>query len=157
MSFISLIFVLLVAFLYFLLFFFLFLSFCFFLFFSPFWFSSFPVSSRRLARTFSNSGLCVPRTAIVRQLAGSYRGTTDNDRNSTTMAARGTTSDLFFFLGDLGTRAYLRVYAYVYYVYSYVYIYIYLYIYICICILMYRYIQSTLHRYRARGLVERGC
>ena len=46
---------------------------------------------------------------------------------STTMAARGTTSDLF--LGDFGTRTYLRVYAYVYYVYSYVYIFIYIYMY----------------------------
>ena len=49
----------------------------------------------------------------------------------------------------------LRVYAYV--CILCIFICIYVYIYICICILMYRYIQSTLHRYRTRLVTrERG-
>lgn len=61
----------------------------------------------------------------------------------TTIDARGSLPRLFSWF----RYAYL-IPVYVYYVYAYVYMYI--------CILMYRYIQSTLHRYRARELVERG-
>ena len=67
------------------------------------------------------SGLSVPRAVVVRELAGSYRGTTDIGEIRRRWPLEDLRRSFRWF-----RYAYLRVYAYVYYVYSYVYIYMYI-------------------------------